>query len=87
MFRNALDQTHADFSKSHRVFLFLFRKLHHHFWQEIRKIRVIKCPPNSFPKGDIESHPNLNLKDDPNTNTHPKIKTRQFRLRFLSKFV
>ena len=28
----------------------LFVKLHHHFLQEIREIKVMKCPPNSSPQ-------------------------------------
>ena len=34
----------------------------YHFCQEMRKIKAIKCPPNSSPQGGINSNPNHNLK-------------------------
>ena len=42
--RNALSLMHADFNKRHIVSLRLSRKLHYQLWQEILKIKVIKCP-------------------------------------------
>ena len=41
-FKNALNQMHATLNKHHKESPPLSRKLHHHFWQEIRKIKVIK---------------------------------------------
>ena len=69
---------HADLNKRHKVSPRLSRKLHHHFWQEIPTIKVIKCRPNSSPQGDINSNPNPNLKDKSNTNANPKVTTRRF---------
>ena len=55
---------------------FASHKLCLDFWQEIRRIKVIKCPPNSSLQGDINSNPNPNLKDKLNTNANPKVTTR-----------
>ena len=55
---------HAALNKCHKVSPRLSRKLHHHFWQEIRRIKVIKCPPDSSPQGDRNSNLNPNLKDN-----------------------
>ena len=46
----------------HKVSPCLSPKLHHHSWQEIWTIKVIKCPPYSSPQRDINSNPNRNLK-------------------------
>ena len=59
--------------------LCLSRKLYHHFWQEIRHIKVIKCPPNSSPQREISSYPKTNLKDKLNTNANFKVTMRWFR--------
>ena len=48
------------------------QRLHHHFWQEIQAIKVIKlCPPNSFPAEDINSNPNPNLENYLNADANP----------------
>ena len=60
--RNALNWIHSDFYKRHKVSPLLSCKRHHHFWWEIRRIKVIKCPPNSSPQGDINNDPNPTLK-------------------------
>ena len=59
----------------------LFRKLHHHFWQELQAVKVIKCPPNSSPQRDININPNPNIKDNSNRDAYPKVLTRWFTLR------
>lgn len=51
--------------------------LAHHFWQEMRKLKVIKCPVTQRHKN---RNPNPNLKDNPNTNANPKVKNRDFTL-------
>ena len=71
--RNARNQMHSDFNMRDQVSRRLSRILHHHFWQEVRSVKVIKCPPNSSPQGDINSNPNPNLQDKPNTNANPKV--------------
>ena len=43
------DGLHADLNKHHKVSPRLSRKLHYHFYQEMRKIKAIKCPLNSSP--------------------------------------
>ena len=53
---------HADLDKCHKVSLRLSRKLHHHFWQEIRNIKVMKCPPYSSNQEDRTNNLNSNLK-------------------------
>ena len=55
----------AGLNKCHKASPRLSHKLHHHFWREIRRIKVIKCPPNSSP------HPNL--KDIPEYRRLPKL--------------
>ena len=79
--RNARNYMLGGLNKGHKVSPRLSRKLHHHFWQEIRRIKVIKCPSNSSPQGDINSSPNPNLKGNPNTNAQPEVTTRWFTLR------
>ena len=74
--KNALHQMHAGLNKSHKVSPRLSRKLHYHFWQKIRKIKVIK---------ETYSHPNPNLKANLNRNANPKVKTRWFTLRLSLK--
>lgn len=68
MSRNAVNQMNADLNKRDKVSPRPSRKLHHHFWQEIRRTKVIKCPSDSSPKGYINSNTNNNLKHSPNTN-------------------
>ena len=63
------------FNKLPKVSLCPSCKLHHHFWQEIRTINVMKCPSNSSPQADINSNPNPNLKDKLNTDANPKTHT------------
>jgi len=58
----------ADVNKDLKVSLRLSRKFQHPLWQEIRKI---KCPPHSSPQGNVNSNPNPNLKDKPNTDANP----------------
>ena len=62
---------HRDLYKHHKVSPHPFHQLHHHFWQEIWRIKVIKCPSNSSPQGDINS--DANLKHNHNTNANPKF--------------
>ena len=52
----------AIFNKDNKVSCRLSHKLHHHFWREIHRIKVIKCPPNYIPWRDINSNFNPNLK-------------------------
>ena len=72
---------HTHLNKRHIVSPRLSRRLHHHFWQEIRRITVIECPPKSSPQGDINSNCNPNPKDNPNTKANPKVIARWFTLR------
>ena len=76
MSRNVHNWRHANFNNCDKVFLCPSHKLCLDFWQEIRRIKVIKCPPNSSLQGDINGNPNPNLKDKLNTNSNPKVTTR-----------
>ena len=67
--RIALNWTQADFNKRHEVSPDLSRQLHHHFWRKIRKIKVIKCPPNSALQRSQKSNPKTNLKEEKPTRT------------------
>lgn len=53
MSRNALNLMHTTFNKHHKVSHHHSHKLHYHFWQKTRRIKVIKCPPNYNPRRDI----------------------------------
>ena len=81
MSRNARNEIHDDLNKRHKVSAHLSHKLHHHFWREIRTIKVIKCPLNSSPPGDINSNRNPSLNNNPNTDANPKGTTRWFTFR------
>ena len=52
-------------------------KLLHHCWREIRRIKVIKCPPDYIPWRDLSSNPTNNL----NTNADLKVTNSWFMLR------
>ena len=84
-FKNALNQMHATLNKHHKESPPRSRKPHHLFCQEIRKIKVIKCPPNSFPQGHINSNPKL--KDNPYTKANPKVTMRWFMLRHFTTLI
>lgn len=56
---------HAISNKLHKVSHHPPCKLDHHFWQEIRPIKVMKCPPDYDPRRDINSDPNATLKITP----------------------
>ena len=68
MSRNAVNRMNADLNKRDKVSPRPSRKLHHYFWQEIRRKKVLKRPSDSSPQGDINSNTNNNLKHNPNTN-------------------
>ena len=72
----------ANFNKRHKVSRRLSRKLHHHFWQEVRTIKVIRYPLHSSPQEDINSNLNPNRKDNQNTNANPNYITTQVILAF-----
>ena len=72
---------HDGLNKCHKMSPRLSRKLHYHFWQEIRNKKVMKCPSNSSPQGDRNSNPNPNLKDNQSKTANPKVTTRWFTFR------
>ena len=45
----------TDLNKPHKVSRCPPQKLHHHFWRQLRKIKVMKCPPNYTPHEDKNS--------------------------------
>lgn len=45
---------HAYFNKNHKVSPRLSRTLHGHFWQEIRRVKIRKCPLDSSAQGDAK---------------------------------
>ena len=49
---------HAYFDECHKMSPSLSLKLHHYFWQELRTIKVIKCPSSSSPQRDIRFNSN-----------------------------
>jgi len=53
---------YADFNN--KVSPYPSYQLHHHFWQGMRTIKVVKCPPNFSPQR------NRNPKLNPNTNSY-----------------
>ena len=55
---------HATLCKCHKVSPHPLPLLlhHHHFWHEILRIKVIKCPPSSTSGRDRTSNHNRNLK-------------------------
>ena len=81
MSRNARNKMPGTFNKRNEVSPRLSRKIHHHCWQKIRRIKVIECALNCSPQGDVNSNPTPNLKDNPNTNANPKVTTWWFTLR------
>ena len=72
---------HASLNKCQKASHRLSRKLHHYFWQEIRNIKIMKCPPNSSPQGDRNSNLNPNLKGNPKKTANLKVTTRCFTFR------
>ena len=71
---------HANFNKHNKLCPCISDKLHH-FWQEIRRIKVIKCPPPNYsPQGDMHSNPSCNLKNNSNTNANLTMKWFTLRL-------
>ena len=68
------------------VSLRLSRKLH--FWHDIRRIKVIKCPPDYNLWKDINSNPNLILKKkNPKQTLTLKLQTGGLRLDFAGNFL
>ena len=63
---------YAPVNKRHKVSPRLSCKLHHQSWQKILRIKVIKCPLNSSPQGDMHSNP---------TNFYPKVTNSWLKLR------
>ena len=65
---------HAALNKHDKVSLCFSRTLHYLFCQEIRTIKVIRCPRHSSPQEDVNSNPNPHLNDKPSTDANPIIR-------------
>ena len=87
MSRNAHNLMHGNFNKRHKLSRHPSCKLNHHFWQDIRTIKVIKCPSNYNPWRDINSNPNPSLTDNPNTTLTLKLQRGGLRLDLAGHFV